>query len=72
MGIYTVFLDLAMATGSPVLGWVAARQDIGVVFIVSAGVALGTVAVALRLLLGRRQHKPVAFASVSGIDELDS
>jgi MFS family permease len=51
MGIYTVFLDIAMAIGSPALGWVADWNGLSTVFIVSAGVTLGTAAIALRLFL---------------------
>lgn len=54
MGIYTVFLDIAMAIGSPALGWVADWNGLSTVFIVSAGVTLGTAAIALRLFLVRR------------------
>ena len=54
MGIYTAFLDVAMAIGSPVLGWVADREGMGAVFIVSAVITLCAAAVAFRLL-----HKTV-------------
>lgn len=54
MGIYTVFLDIAMAIGSPALGWVADWNGLSTVFIVSAGITLGTAAIALRLFLIRR------------------
>lgn len=50
MGMYTAFLDVAMAVGSPALGWVAARAGLGAVFIVSALVVLCTAGVAVRLL----------------------
>lgn len=57
MGIYTVFLDVAMAVGSPTLGWVADENGLSAVFVVSAGITLGTVAVALELLRRtRRAH----------------
>jgi predicted MFS family arabinose efflux permease len=49
MGIYTVFLDVAMALGSPALGWIADRQGLSVVFLVSAGVTFCATAVALHL-----------------------
>ncbi|MGX9943162.1 hypothetical protein ACTG4Q_11880 [Bradyrhizobium denitrificans] len=55
MGIYTVFLDVAMALGSPALGWIAGQEDLSVVFGVSAGVNLCTAAVALHLAYGRKR-----------------
>jgi MFS family permease len=60
MGIYTVFLDVAMALGSPALGWIAGRESLSVVFIVSAGVTLGGAAIALRLISRSRGASPVA------------
>lgn len=50
MGIYTVFLDIAMALGSPALGWVADGEGLSAVFVVSAGVTVCTAAVASELL----------------------
>lgn len=50
MGIYTAFLDVAMAIGSPVLGWVADREGMSAVFIVSAVVTLSAATIAFRLL----------------------
>lgn len=52
MGIYTVFLDVAMAIGSPALGWIADREGLSIVFAVSAGITLCTGAVAMLLLNG--------------------
>lgn len=49
MGIYTVFLDVAMAIGSPALGWVAGREGLNAVFIVGAAVTFCTTAIALHL-----------------------
>ncbi|MER9170534.1 MFS transporter [Mesorhizobium australicum] len=49
MGIYTAFLDVAMALGSPALGWVADRAGLSVVFVISAGVTFCTTAIALHL-----------------------
>jgi len=49
MGIYTVFLDIAMAVGSPALGWIADPHGLNAVFLVSAAVTLCTTAVALHL-----------------------
>ncbi|MGX7875208.1 MFS transporter [Mesorhizobium sp. ORM6] len=42
MGIYTAFLDVAMALGSPALGWAADRAGLSVVFLISAGVTFCT------------------------------
>jgi len=53
MGIYTVFLDVAMAIGSPVLGWIAAEHGLNSVFTASAVVVLCTAGIALKLLLQR-------------------
>lgn len=49
MGIYTVFLDLAMAGGSPLLGWIADRQSLSSAFTVSAGITLGAAVIAALL-----------------------
>lgn len=51
MGAYTVFLDLALGFGSPTLGLVAGQFGLGTAFLVSALVALGAGAIALRLFL---------------------
>jgi predicted MFS family arabinose efflux permease len=50
MGLYTAFLDVAMATGSPALGWIGGRVSLGAVFLVSALVVLCTAGVAFHLL----------------------
>lgn len=50
MGIYTVFLDVAMAIGSPSLGWIADWSGLNAVFIASAGITVCTGAVAVKLL----------------------
>lgn len=50
MGIYTAFLDVAMAVGSPALGWIASHAGLGAVFIASAIVVLCTAGIAVRLL----------------------
>ena len=57
MGLYTVFLDVAMAIGSPVLGWVADRSDLSTVFLASAGITICTAAVAFELLRQGRQAR---------------
>ncbi len=50
MGIYTAFLDVAMAFGSPALGWIASQQGLSMVFVISAAVTLGTAVIAAALL----------------------
>ena len=50
MGIYTAFLDVAMAIGSPALGWIAGQAGLGTVFIASALVVLSTAGIAIRLM----------------------
>ena len=50
MGIYTVFLDLAMGIGSPVLGLIAGWSGLGSVFLVSALVVLSAAIIPLRLM----------------------
>ncbi|WP_312526705.1 arabinose transporter [Comamonas sp.] len=49
MGIYTAFLDVAMAIGSPALGWVAGQAGLAAVYLASALVVLCTAAIAARL-----------------------
>lgn len=49
MGVYTVFLDVAMAVGSPALGWIAGKEGLSTVFLASAVVAFCTTAIALHL-----------------------
>ena len=50
MGIYTAFLDVAMALGSPALGWIAGHIDLGSLFLASAFVVLSTAAIAVKLM----------------------
>jgi MFS family permease len=50
MGAYTVFLDVALGFGSPVLGLLAGRAGVGSVFLASAILALGAAVVAGWLL----------------------
>ena len=59
MGIYTVCLDVAMALGSPALGWVADREGLSAAFIVSAGLTLGATAIAVHLIFNPRGGGPV-------------
>lgn len=54
MGAYTVFLDVALGFGSPALGLIAGRFGFDTAFLISALIALGTAAIALRLLLTDR------------------
>jgi predicted MFS family arabinose efflux permease len=54
MGIYTAFLDVAMAIGSPGLGWIGGHVGINAVFLAGALVVLCTAGVASRLLYTRR------------------
>jgi MFS family permease len=61
MGAYTVFLDVALGFGSPVLGLIAGWAGLGAVFLASMLTVLGTAFVAARLLiadLGTQQQSP--------------
>jgi MFS family permease len=51
MGAYTVFLDVALGFGSPVLGLIAGRFGLDTAFLVSALIALGAATISIRLLL---------------------
>lgn len=51
MGLYTVFLDVALGFGSPALGLIAKAAGLGIVFLSSAGIVLGAAAIALCLQL---------------------
>jgi MFS family permease len=51
MGIYTVFLDVALGFGSPALGLIAAWAGLGSVFLASSVVVLCTLIVVLALLV---------------------
>jgi predicted MFS family arabinose efflux permease len=50
MGAYTVFLDVALGFGSPLLGLIAGWRGLGSVFLVSAIIALGAAVIAAWLL----------------------
>ena len=50
MGAYTACLDLALGVASPALGLIAGVAGLGAVFLASALVVLGAVAIAARLL----------------------
>ncbi|MGR5945387.1 arabinose transporter [Enterobacter sp. C4G1] len=57
MGIYTAFLDVAMAIGSPALGWVGGHLGLNAIFLAGALVVLSTAVVALLLLKRAKQVK---------------
>lgn len=50
MGIYTAFLDVAMAIGSPALGWIGAHMGLNAIFLSGSLVVLSTAIVACSLL----------------------
>lgn len=50
MGIYTAFLDVAMALGSPALGWIGGHLGLNAIFLAGALVVLSTAIVAGLLL----------------------
>ena len=54
MGLYTAFLDVAMALGSPFLGWVGGHAGLRSVFLASA--AIVGCAAAEVIFLQRRPH----------------
>ncbi|MFE0014124.1 arabinose transporter [Mesorhizobium sp. NPDC059054] len=56
MGIFTAFLDVAMAAGSPALGWIASRTNLSTVFVVSAVITFFAAAVSFRLILVGRSR----------------
>jgi MFS family permease len=51
MGAYTVFLDVALGFGSPMLGLIAGRFGLDTVFLASALIALGAATISTRILL---------------------
>ncbi|WP_347116171.1 MFS transporter [Leclercia sp. S52] len=57
MGIYTAFLDVAMAIGSPALGWVGGHLGLNAIFLAGALVVLSTAIVAFLLLKRPGQTK---------------
>ena len=54
MGVYGGFLDVALALGSPALGFIAGISDIGTVFLVAAISAACAAPIAIRLMKGPR------------------
>ena len=57
MGAYTVFLDVALGFGSPLLGLLAGWAGLGSVFLASALAVLGTAIFALWLLAPPRKEQ---------------
>jgi hypothetical protein len=57
MGAYNAFLDLTLGVGSPLLGYLAGKVGIGVVFDASAIAAVLAVPIALRLRTGAPPSK---------------
>ena len=57
MGIYTAFLDVAMAIGSPALGWVGGHLGLNAIFLAGALAVLSTAVVAFLLLKRAGQSK---------------
>lgn len=57
MGIYTAFLDVAMAIGSPALGWVGGLFGLNAIFLAGALAVLSTAVVAFQLLKRPGQSK---------------
>src|SRR5262249_15070902 len=53
MGVYTVFLDVALGLGSPLLGLIAQWAGLGAVFLASSVAVAGAAVVAIRLLSGQ-------------------
>jgi MFS family permease len=58
MGAYTVFLDVALGFGSPVLGLVAGWTGLGSVFLASMLAVLGAAFIAMRLLVAAPRMGP--------------
>ena len=58
MGAYTVFLDVALGFGSPVLGLIAGWAGLGAVFLASTLTVLGTAVIAARLLVAGLLRTP--------------
>jgi hypothetical protein len=50
MGAYTVFLDVALGFGTPVLGLIAGSAGLGAVFLATSLAALSGAAFAFRLM----------------------
>jgi MFS family permease len=50
MGVYSMFIDLTLGLGSPVLGWLASRMGLGAIFVASAVAAVLAMPIAIRLM----------------------
>lgn len=71
-GTYTAFLDLALGTANPALGFIAGAAGLRAVFLVSAIVVMFSAAVAVRLMFQYRPEEQRADAGqVSEPDNLD-
>jgi len=57
MGAYTVFLDVALAFGSPALGVIAGWAGLSAVFLATAIIVAGAAVIAARLLASRSPQK---------------
>ena len=57
MGAYTVFLDVALGFGSPLLGLIAGRAGLGTVFLVTAIIVACAAIVAVLLLVSPALRK---------------
>ena len=50
MGIFTAFLDIAMAIGGPIFGWIGGTFGIGTIFLAGSGIVLCTAIVTILLI----------------------
>jgi MFS family permease len=65
MGMYTVFLDVALGFGSPALGLIAGWAGLGLVFLASTLVVLCAAIVAVALLIVPSEQSKSALATTS-------
>lgn len=54
MGLYTVFVDVAMAVGGPLMGWIAGMSDLATAYLASA--AIVTCSAVIGFALSRRRR----------------
>ncbi|CDX21730.1 conserved membrane hypothetical protein [Mesorhizobium sp. ORS 3324] len=66
MGLYTVFLDVALGFGSPALGLIAASAGLRLVFLAAAAAALPALAIALLLRRKARATSPGTKRAAAG------
>ncbi|MDX8517462.1 MFS transporter [Mesorhizobium dulcispinae] len=66
MGLYTVFLDVALGFGSPALGLIAASAGLRFVFLAAAATALPALAIALLLRREARATVPGTKRAAAG------